>query len=84
VVERTHEVRLRGFHGLSDVAASELTFQAIVDGILDAIDGDKTLGKTVQESGPARVETIENRMFGKVLCHYAEIIVPVLEYATVK
>ena len=84
VVERSHDVRLRGFHGLNDAAASELVFQSVVDGVLDAIDRDRTLGKTVQESGPARVEIIENRMFGKVLCHYADIIVPVLEYKTVK
>lgn len=82
VEERGHDMRLRGVYGLSDAAASELVFQDLVDRVMDALNGDKTLGKTVQESGPARAEIIENRMFGKVLCHYVEIIVPVLEYVS--
>ncbi len=79
-----HEFRLRGIYGLSDEDASELVFQALVDRVVDAFRSDPTLGGVCVTTNPhgygsttpdqygVAVSTIENRMFGTVLCHYAE------------
>lgn len=80
-IERRHKFILRGFYGLNDAAASELTFQDLVDRVQAAFDNDNTLGGTVLDSGPAQVEIVENRVFGNLLCHCAEISIEAVERA---
>jgi hypothetical protein len=85
VTIRLHEIVIRQVMGLKDDVASEITFQQLVDDICDGLEAHDTLNGTCLTisdigegqslsgcSGP-QAEVIENRVFGNVLCHYAEI-----------
>lgn len=68
-----HRYMIRGYYGLEDAAATEKTVNALVDQIaldfmLNRLDG--TQGDQQPEA------RIEIRMFGAVLCHVAEILLP--------
>lgn len=78
-LRRDHKILIRCIYGLQDLVGSERTFQALVEAIQAAFDSDNTLGGTAHDSGPAQVEIVENRQFGKVLCHWAEISIEVRE-----
>lgn len=82
VFERRHNFRLRGYYGLSDSAASEKTFQDLVEAVVTALQADQRLGGTTWKSGPVQVAAVEPRIFGSVLCHYAELTVEVWEEAS--
>lgn len=79
---RCHVLRLRGLRGLDDSEATEKAFQAHLDDVSDAFLADHTLGGAVftthPEFGPMSgtvgldIADVQNRMFGKVLCHSAE------------
>lgn len=71
-VERTHSFRLRGLYGHNDAEATEITFQDLVDAVQDAFDGNPTLNGAVKDHQPLQVKTVELRVYGTVLCHYAE------------
>ncbi len=65
---RTHNFVIRGYYGLQDSAASEKTFQDLVEAVQDAFDAaDHQLGlpDNVLNSGPVQVKIVENRFFGK-------------------
>lgn len=70
---RTHKFLMRGFYGLQDVEATEITFQDVVERLQTAFDSNNILNGTVLDSGPLQVDVVEIRMFGNVLCHYAEL-----------
>ena len=81
-IEVAHTFRIRGIYALDDAAASEKTFQSLIDNISLAFDADETLNGTCltthPDFGPLAgtagliVDQIDMRMFGNVLCHYAE------------
>jgi hypothetical protein len=78
--QRRHRFRVQGYMGLEDGAESEKTFAALAEAVANAIDGDSTLqGNTFLETGDAEIATLEPRLFGGALCHYAEINVTVSE-----
>jgi len=81
-LHRHHLFRLRGIYGLRDEEATELTFQDMVEAIQNAFDSEYSLNGTVLNSGPVQVRVVENRMFGNVLCHYAELELIVIERKT--
>lgn len=81
--ERIHHMKLIGVYGVQDSAATELTFQDLVEAIVAALHADTELGGTTYRSGPVQVATVEHRMFGAVLCHYAELRVDVWEQALI-
>lgn len=71
---RAHEFLLRGFRGLNDAAATEIEFEADIETIQNSFDRDPMLGGAVfYGSGPLEVRRVEPRIFGNVLCHYAEL-----------
>jgi len=80
--QNAHVFTIKGFYGLKDADASETTFQALLDNIQTAFESDITLNGTVkttcpnwgQMSGAAglQITSVEARMFGNILCHYAE------------
>jgi len=78
--ERTHEYKIRGYYGLSDEAATEITATALVEAICDAFRADTGLGGTAGDSGPMQVLIVEPRAFGGVLCHFYELGLSVNEY----
>lgn len=78
--QRRHRFQVQGYMGLEDGASTEKTFAALAEAVANAIDGDATLhGSTFLETGDAEITTLEPRMFGGTLCHYAEINVTVSE-----
>ena len=81
-IDRRHTMVMKGIYGLNDDAASELTFQAVVENIQNAFDGEFLLGGFAVNSGPVQVKAVEARLFGGVLCHYAELEYEVWEKAT--
>lgn len=71
---RHHSFRLTGIYGLQDAIASEITFQDdIVEPVCSALREERQLNDTADNSQPPQVKTIEERLFGNVLCHYCEI-----------
>lgn len=81
-VDRRHNFVITGIYSLDDSAASEKTFQDLIEGIEEKIRNDHTLGDTCVAAGPLQVETVEVRMFGSVLCHYCELSLAALEKET--
>jgi hypothetical protein len=81
-IERAHVFMIRGVYGLKDADATESTFQALIEDIQAAFEADDTLGGACRTIDPdwgpmsgavgLQVDLVEPRMFGGVLCHYAE------------
>jgi len=76
---RTHGFVVKGYMGVNDSAATEKTFNGLIDAICNAFKGNHTLFGTCTDAGPMSAEVIDTRMFGAVLCHYAELKIPVNE-----
>ena len=82
--ERAHIIRFAGVYGLDDSAGTEEMFQTQIEAMVDKFneDDNENLGgvclTTHPDWGPMdgavglQVDKIENRIFGTVLCHYAE------------
>ena len=69
----THRYLIRGYYGLEDSAATEKTVNALADQIV--LDFTRT--KLTGSQGDQLPEgSIEIRMFGHVLCHVVEILLP--------
>lgn len=81
-VERGHILVIRMIYGLQDAANSAEAFQLLVDAVEAAVDADETLAGTCETTNPdwgpmaeavgLQIDTIDIRIFGSVLCHYAE------------
>jgi len=76
---RDHGYTIKGYLAVNDALASEKTFNGLIEAICNAFKGNHTLGGTCCDSGPVSAETIDTRSFGSVLCHYAELKLPVNE-----
>lgn len=74
------QYRVRGYMGLQDADQTDILFNALIDRIREEFRADMTLGGLNQGPQGFSVETIDERMFGSVLCHYCEIIIPVTTY----
>jgi len=82
---RHHLFRIRGYMSLDDAQETDKTFQQLIEEVCNTFrnaqggaswfygNGD------APENSPAQVEINEPRMFGSVLCHYAEILLSVTE-----
>lgn len=76
IVVREYVYKIRGFFGVDDANESEKTAVAIVEDVCEALDADAELHEQQylwDKIPPAQLDTFEYRMFGSVLCHYAEI-----------
>jgi len=76
---RTHVFVIRGFYSLDDSAATEKTFQVLIESICTAFREDPTLSGVAFDSGPVQVDTVGPVMFGQVLCHHCELRLPAQE-----
>jgi hypothetical protein len=87
---RAHVFRLRGVYGLDDSENTEATFQAQIEAIDAAFSlDDETMGDAVTTIRPyfgpmsgidgTQIDSVDVRMFGNVLCHYAELRLGVIE-----
>jgi len=89
--EIAHIMALRFYMGLNDADETETTFQALVDAAVDTFqDNDyETLNDTCLTTHPdwgpmngavgLQADIIDTRMFGSVLCHFAECKLCALE-----
>lgn len=77
--DSTHRYLLRGYMGLADEDATEKTFNALIETIRDAFRQNLRLNGTASWHKYIQVRKIEPRMFGNVLCHYAELELTVEE-----
>ncbi len=77
--ERRHSFIIRGYLGLNDSAATEKTFNDLIEAIAAVFRYNWTINDTALNHEWVQAEVIEIRMFGSVLCHYCELILPVCE-----
>jgi hypothetical protein len=64
---------IRGYYSLGSSGATEITFQGILENIRTVFRNDPRLSNTVLTCTPLQIDIFEARMFGDVLCHYAEM-----------
>lgn len=77
---RAHVFKAMGFMGLNDADATEKTFAALAESVVEALDDDDTLhGGTYLECSPASIDFFGTLMLGGVLCNHAEIRLTVTE-----
>ena len=67
------------YAGVNDAAASEQTFQALIEDVVAALGADRKLAQTARHCGPAAVRAVDFRIINGVLCHHAELAVVVEE-----
>lgn len=82
---RTHRFVVRMYFGLSDADATEKTAATLAETVCTALDVDTTLCSSTyyqHTDSLARLRVFDTRLFGSVLCHYAEIEVRVTEFIT--
>jgi len=70
-----HIFVVRGVLSFSDTADTDSVFGDVVDAVMDALGGATIAG--AWEVGPPTLRINDLRQFGSVLCHYAEIELPV-------
>lgn len=91
VFERSVEVirwRVVGVMSLADASASELTFDALIESIRDAVRADETLGGAVDqcslpggtEEAGIQLDDCGPAMFAGVLCHVARLGLNTVRY----
>jgi hypothetical protein len=79
-VHRRHLFVLFGVQGFADGSDTYGTFQALCDTVMAAFDDEADLGVsgvTVGAVGPASLRSFKAEQFGSVLCHTAEIELPI-------
>ena len=76
---RSHLFTIRGVMAVEDSEETEKTWSELAEAVADAIKDDATLQANYYRVLPAELR-VELRMFGSVLCHYAELAQRVVEY----
>jgi len=89
-LERAHVFVVRAVMGLRDAEATGVVFDELMTAIEEAFDDHLDLNGTCLTTRPdwgpmadqagMQIALIEERMFGSVLCHYAELRLCALEY----
>lgn len=84
VTERHPKMLVQGFYALDEEAASEATFDALVDAVVAQLNADRrqtsNFGQTVRECDPPQLRLSDQRIYGvsEVLCHHCEIEIDIL------
>lgn len=73
---RNYPYKIRGYFGVDDSAASEKTAFAIAELVVDALTDH--ISSAALDNIPS-LDIFEPRVFGGVLCHFAEISMTVLD-----
>ena len=76
---RRHTIALHGYYGVNDAAASEKTFQALVESVAAAVGANRKLNATARHSGPPQVRAVDFRIINNILCHHVELELAVEE-----
>lgn len=74
-----HTVVLRAFVGVNDGLATETSFNTLLDGVGNIFRADFDCGATAEQRTPLSWRVIDYRIFGGVLCHYAEGVLVITE-----
>jgi len=77
--EDDHAYMIRGYMGVNDASATEKTFNALIESIRTVFRDNKNLNGACERHGRIQASIIEFRLFGGVLCHYAELSLTVYE-----
>jgi len=79
IVQRTYQIEIYGMMELEDGAESELEFLDLAEAVMDSVEGGYQTGVVGTFNVEAiSMRTYQVRMFGNVLCHYCEIMVPIV------
>jgi len=86
-VNRHHQMLIKGYLGLQDAVASASAFQDLCDDICDlfreaspAVPGGWEYRNGLEpDKTPVQLALIDDRFFGKVLCHHAVISITITE-----
>ena len=78
---RNHQWQVRGYLGLDDSAATEKTMSTLAETVRNTLEDDSSLHALSFYDVECGL-LFEPRMFGSVLCHYAEISLEVAEVIT--
>jgi len=70
---RTHTMMIHGYYSVDDSAATEKTFQDIIEAIAAVFKANPTLNGKAFSSDPLQVDSVGLAMFGSVLCHVCEL-----------
>lgn len=81
-VIRVHEFKLRGVYGVQDSANTEDSFNDLVEALCTTLRADFTCSASAEWHEPVQFPIIDYRVFGGILCHYAEGTVKVRERLT--
>ncbi|NPU84375.1 MAG: hypothetical protein HPY65_07785 [Syntrophaceae bacterium] len=86
---RIHIFKIICIRGLNDAQATAVSFDDDLAAVEEAFEGYKTLNGTCETINPGfgptegeegvQISLVEERMFGNVLCHYAELRLSVQE-----
>lgn len=76
---RVHTFIIRGYLSLDDSAATEITFQDLIDDIATAFRTEPTLNGTAADSSPLQIDSVTGIMFGDTLCHFCQLRLDVEE-----
>lgn len=74
-----HTFKIRGVMGVKDSAATEQTFNAIIEAVRVLFRASFSLDGTCEFHEPLQFPVINYRTFAGVLCHYAEGTISVRE-----
>jgi hypothetical protein len=78
---RNHQFVVAGYLGLDDSAGTEKTMSALAETVADTLEADSTLNG-LSNGNVEAVLLFEPRIYGGVLCHYAEITLTIGEEIT--
>ncbi len=79
-IQRNYVYKIEGYFGLDDVNASEKAAMLIVEDVVVTLRSNIESGSDDEGNYPASLTVFENRDFGGVLCHYAEVTLLVEAY----
>ncbi len=79
---RVHTFRLRGFMSLDDSAATEKTFQDLIEAVCMKFRNKPTFEGDAVNVSPVQVESVSHAMVGEVLCHSVECTIEIEEAIT--
>lgn len=77
---RTHTYFIRMYMAVDDSAATEKTFNTLVDTVVDTFAANLNLNAAANGSEYIQVDALDTRTFGSVLCHFAELTLTVYDY----
>ena len=70
---RVYQYQIEGYMSIDDSAATEKTFAALVEAVLNGLDDSTSIHAATAHAGYANVTDFGHIIFGDVLCHYVQI-----------